>query len=68
MRAMNATAEMEREIADVCAELHAIPTRLEAIPPNVRHEVAAEIVALLARTLVSVNLLLRPPPSNRQNT
>lgn len=63
---MNAT-EMEREIADVCAELHAIPSRLEAMPPDLRHEVAAELIALLTRTLASVNLLLRHPPTDRQN-
>lgn len=60
---MNAI-EMEREIAHVCAELHAIPTRLETVPPDLREIVAAELVALLARTLVSVDLLLCTPPSD----
>ena len=62
---MNAT-EMEREIASVCAELHAIPSRLEAMPLDRRDEVAAELVAILARTLGSVDLLLRPPPADRR--
>lgn len=62
---MNAT-EMEREIDSVCAELHAIPSRLQAMPPDLRREVAAELVALLARTLASVNLLLRPLPTDRK--
>lgn len=63
---MNAT-EMEREIASACAELHAIPSRLEAMPPNLRHEVASELVALLTRTLAHVNLLLRLPPPDQRN-
>lgn len=62
---MNAT-ELEREIAAVCAELHTIPHRLEAVPPDLRHQVAAELVALLARTIVSVNLLLLPAPADQR--
>lgn len=61
---MNAT-EMEREIAGVCEELHAIPGRLEAVPSDLRHQVAAQIVALLSRTIVSVNLLLPPAASDQ---
>jgi hypothetical protein len=59
---------MEREIAGVCAELHAIPGRLEALPPSLRHQVAAELVALLSRTIVRVNHLLPPAPSEKQTT
>ncbi|GFE79195.1 hypothetical protein GCM10011487_11950 [Steroidobacter agaridevorans] len=62
---MNAT-ELEREIAAVCAELHAIPQRLEAVPRDLRHQAAAELVALLARTLVNVNLLLPPAPADQR--
>lgn len=62
---MNAT-EMEHEIAGVCGELHAIPGRLEAVPPDLRHQVAAQIVALLSRTIMSVNLLLPPAPSDQR--
>ena len=62
---MNAT-EMEREIAGVCAELHTIPGRLETMPPDLRHQVAAKLVALLSRTIVRVNLLLPTPPSGQR--
>jgi hypothetical protein len=60
---MNAK-EMEREIAGVCAELHAIPGRLEALPAELRHQVAAELIAVLSRAIASVNLLLPPAPSD----
>jgi hypothetical protein len=60
---MMETTDMENEINSVCAELRSIPPRLAAMPPSLRNQVAAEIVSVLARMLISVNLLLRLPPN-----